>query len=219
MARLPIDPHEIYVTGDPAEDEPRALKHELVRQTKRAIEGVALLDVSGLDDGALIELADDMRAVADRLAALPSLQEKGGLASAPYPDSALLERSGIAGRSNPLASPLHMWFEGDKVRGWAVYTEPYEGPAGCLHGGFIAAAFDDLMGFAQMASGQAGYTGTLIVRMRRPTPLNRRLEYAAGVDRVEGRKIWVWGTCHDGDELLSEAEIVFISPKDGSVPR
>jgi acyl-coenzyme A thioesterase PaaI-like protein len=153
------------------------------------------------------------------LEALPSLRARGGLASAGGPDSALLERSGIAGRSNPLAPPLHMWFEGDKVRGWAVYTEPYEGPAGCLHGGFIAAAFDDLLGFAQMASGQAGYTGTLTVKMRRPTPLNRRLDYEAGVERVEGRKIFVWGKCHDGDELLSEAEIVFISPRDGSVPR
>jgi hypothetical protein len=55
--------------------------------------------------------------------------------------------------------------------------------------------------------------------MRRPTPLNRRLDYEAGVERVEGRKIFVWGKCHDGDELLSEAEIVFISPRDGSVPR
>ena len=219
MARLPIDPHEIYVTGDPAEDEPRALKHELVRQTKRAIEDVALLDISGVDDAELKGLVDAMRSIADRLGALASLREKGGLAMAPYPDSALLERSGIAGRSNPLASPLHMWFEGDLVKGWAVYTDSYEGPAGCLHGGFIAAAFDDLLGFAQMASGQAGYTGTLIVRMRRPTPLNRRLDYEAGVERVEGRKIFVWGTCRDGGELLSEAEIVFISPKDGSIPR
>jgi hypothetical protein len=219
MARLPIDPHEIYVTGDPAEDEPRALKHELVRQTKRAIEDVALLDVAGVDDAELKGLVEDMRAIADRLEPLASLRSKGGLAMSPYPDSALLERSGIAGRSNPLASPLHMWFEGDLVKGWAEYGDSYEGPAGCLHGGFVAAAFDDLMGFAQMASGQAGYTGTLTVKMRRPTPLNRRLDYEAGVDRVEGRKIFVWGTCRDGDELLAEAEIVFISPKDGSIPR
>jgi len=217
MARLP-DPHEIYVTLDPAENEPRARKHALVMETKRAIANIALLDVELVDKAELDELVADMRCIADRLEALPSLRARGGLASAGGSDAALLERSGIAGRSNPLAPPLHMWFEGDKVRGWAIYTEPYEGPAGCLHGGFIAAAFDDLLGFAQMASGQAGYTGTLTVKMRRPTPLNRRLDYEAGVDRVEGRKIWVWGKCRDGDELLSEAEIVFISPKDGSVP-
>ena len=220
MARLPIDPHEIYVTGDPAEDEPRARKHELVRAD----------EAGHRRRGAARHLRCRRRRArrAGRRHARPRRPAGGAAEPAraraasrrrPYPDSALLERSGIAGRSNPLASPLHMWFEGDKVRGWAVYTDPYEGPAGCLHGGFIAAAFDDLLGFAQMASGQAGYTGTLIVRMRRPTPLNRRLDYEAGVDRVEGRKIWVWGTCHDGDELLSEAEIVFISPKDGSVPR
>jgi acyl-coenzyme A thioesterase PaaI-like protein len=218
MPRLP-DPREVYVTLDPAEDAPRARKHALVEETKRAIADIALLDVEHVDEAELDALVADMRALADRLEVLPSLRARGGLASAGGPDSALLERSGIAGRSNPLASPLHMWFEGDKVRGWAVYTEPYEGPAGCVHGGFIAAAFDDLLGFAQMASGQAGYTGTLTVRMRRPTPLNRRLDYEAGVERVEGRKIFVWGRCHDGDELLSEAEIVFISPRDGSIPR
>jgi len=51
--------------------------------------------------------------------------------------------------------------DGELTRGWAVWTEPYEGPANTLHGGFVAAAFDDLMGFAQVASGTAGYTGTL----------------------------------------------------------
>jgi hypothetical protein len=70
-----------------------------------------------------------------------------------------------------------------------------------------------------MASGIAGFTGTLTVKMIKPTPLYRRIDYAAGVDRVEGRKIWCWGTAHDGDKLLAEATCVFISPSGGPASR
>jgi acyl-coenzyme A thioesterase PaaI-like protein len=217
---LPPDPRTAYDAHDPVEDEPRARKHELVRQVKRLIELTAHLDVEATGgSGALQALIDDTRAVADRMEPLPSLHAKGGLAAARGDDGALLERSGISGRSNPLAAPVQWHVGRDKTVGSAVYTAAYEGPIGCLHGGFVAAAFDDLMGAAQMMSSRAGYTGTLTVRMRKPTPLNRRIDYEAGVDKVEGRKIFVWGTAHCDGELLAEAEIVFIAPADGTRPR
>ena len=215
MAELPRNAREVYTTGDPLEDGPRARKHRLTREVKRTIESVALLDVHRMDDGELAALVEQAAALADRLAPHPSLKERGGLALAGGDDAALLERSGITGRSNPLAAPLQMWFDGDEVRGKAVYTDAYEGPPGCLHGGFVAAAFDDLLGFAQTLSGTAGYTGTFTIKYLRPTPLNKQLDYTAGVTKTEGRKIWCWGTCHDGDELLAEAEILFITPKHG----
>jgi acyl-coenzyme A thioesterase PaaI-like protein len=87
-----------------------------------------------------------------------------------------------------------------------------------VHGGFVAAAFDDLMGSAQTLSGIAGYTGTLTVKMLRPTPLLRRIDYEAGVDRVEGRKIYVWAHSTCDGERLAEADIVFIAPRRGSRP-
>jgi acyl-coenzyme A thioesterase PaaI-like protein len=215
VAQLPKNAREVYTTSDPQEDGPRFRKHRLTKEVKRMIEAVALLDVHRVDDDELAALVNQAAALADRLEPHPSLKEKGGLALAGGDDAALLERSGITGRSNPLAAPLQMWFEGDGVRGAAVYTDAYEGPPGCLHGGFVAAAFDDLLGFAQTMSGTAGYTGTFTIKYLKPTPLNRRLDYAAGVIKAEGRKIWCWGTCHDGDELLAEAEIVFITPKHG----
>ena len=99
------------------------------------------------------------------------------------------------------------------TRGWAVWGDAYEGPPGCLHGGFVAAAFDDLMGLAQMASGRAGFTGTLTVKMLKFTPLNQRIDYEAWLDHAEGRKIWCRATARHGDELLGEAEILFIAPR------
>jgi hypothetical protein len=146
---------------------------------------------------------------------MPSLTEKGGAALCGGDDARLVERSGITGRSNPIAPPLHIEFDGETTRGWAVYGAAYEGPPNCLHGGFIAAAFDDLLGVTQMASGSAGFTGNFVVKMRKPTPLFRRIDYEAGLAKVEGRKIWTWGRSYDGDTLLAEAEILFISPKQG----
>ena len=216
---LPEDPRRAYVTNDPVEDERRAAKHQLVRETKRVVEDVALLDVGATDPSEVDELAALTAALADRLEQAPSLRARGGPAVAGTADAALLERSPVSGRSNPLAPPLHLEMHEGLTTGWAVYGDAYEGPPGCLHGGFVAAAFDDLMGFAQMASGRAGYTGTLTVKMLRPTPLYKRIDYDASFDRIDGRKIYVSARSWDGDEQLAEAEILFIAPKDGQIPR
>jgi hypothetical protein len=213
---LPPDPRTTYDPTDPAEDAPLARKHRLVRETKRLIELVAHLDADDADPAAIDEVTGSIAGVADRLEELPTLHKFGGLAVTPNHQGALLERSGISGRCNPLAAPVQWDADGEILRGWATYSPAYEGPAGHVHGGFVAAAFDDLMGCAQMASGIAGYTGTLTVKMLRPTPLNRRIDYTAGVDRVDGRKIYVWGTSECDGERLGECQIVFIAPKDGT---
>ena len=217
---LPPDPRTTYDAHEPATDEPRTRKHELVLEVKRLIELTAHLDVEELDDSALVtSLTEEARVLADRMEPLPSLHAKGGLGAAGGDDSSLLERSGISGRSNPLAPPMQWHVGKERTVGSATYSPAYEGPIGCLHGGFVAAAFDDLMGAAQMMSEKAGYTGTLTVRMRRPTPLHRPIEYEALVDRIEGRKIFVTATSRCEDELLAEAEIVFIAPAHGGRPR
>ena len=213
MRELPEDPRRVYLTDDPAEDTPRAAKHRLVREVKRIVRRTALLDVADTDPAEVNRLAADAKGLADSLEELPSLLAFGGMAVAPLADAALLERSPVSGRSNPVAPPLHLEMHEGVTTGWAVYPDEYEGPPGCLHGGWVAAAFDDLMGFAQMASGKAGYTGTPTVRMVRPTPLNRRIDYEAHLDHVDGRKIWCKATARDGEELLAEAEILFIAPR------
>jgi len=220
MTSLPPDPRTTYDATDPVEDAPLSHKHALTRAVKRVIELSAHLDVDAAPDGTVEDLTTAIDAIADRMETLPSLLARGGLASCSGHQGALLERSGISGRSNPLAAPVQWVMDDDGItRGWATYSAAYEGPAGSLHGGFVAAAFDDLLGSAQTASGSAGYTGTLTVKMLRPTPLHRRIDYEAGVERVEGRKIWVWGTADCDGVRLAEAEILFIAPRDGTRPR
>ena len=211
---LPSDPSQIYLGGEPVEDERRAAKHRLIREVKRVVDNAALLDVGGNDTQGLSVFADEAGDLADRLEQAPSLRAFGGAAVAGPADAVLAERSPVSGRSNPLAPPLHLEMTEGVTRAWAIWTDAYEGPPGCLHGGFVAAAFDDVMGLAQMASGRAGFTGTLTVRMLKPTPLHQRIDYEAWLDHAEGRKIWCKATARHGDVLLGEAEILFISPRE-----
>ena len=214
---LPLDARQVWITGEPAPGSRREAKHHLVTETKRLIDRIVLLDVDNEDTDAdeLARLIATVRTAADGLERMPNLADKGGPALSGGDDARLAERSGITGRANPIAPPLHIQFDGPVVRAWAIYDAAYEGPPICLHGGFVAAAFDDLLGVAQMTSGSAGFTGTFTVRMRKPTPLYRRIDYEAGVSRVEGRKIWAWGRSYDGETLLADAEILFISPRAG----
>jgi acyl-coenzyme A thioesterase PaaI-like protein len=112
-----------------------------------------------------------------------------------------------------------MWQDGEQTRAEATYGGAYEGPPGCLHGGIVMAAFDDVLGVAQAASGAAGMTGTLTVRMVRPTPLHERIDYVAGVTSRVGRKIEVTGTSTHRGTLLAEATAVFVAPRPGAFPR
>jgi acyl-coenzyme A thioesterase PaaI-like protein len=97
------------------------------------------------------------------------------------------------------------------VIGRVVFNAAYEGPPGNVHGGMVAAAWDEVLGMAQSLSGNAGFTGTLQIKYRSPTPLYEDLAFKAWVDRVEGRKIFTKGECYAGERLTSEAEGIFIT--------
>ena len=97
------------------------------------------------------------------------------------------------------------------VVGEVTYGAAYEGPPSCVHGGFIAAGFDEVLGFAQALTGRPGMTARLEVQYRSPTPLHQPLRYEGRIDRVEGRKIFAVGTLHHGDTLCAEAQALFVS--------
>ncbi len=122
-----------------------------------------------------------------------------------------IDFSPVAGPSNPLAPPLSFDVDEDVVIARGVFGDAYEGPPGCVHGGFIAAAFDEVLGFTQSLTGRPGMTGLLSVRYRKPTPLHHELRFEGRVDRVDGRKIHTVATLHAGDLLTAEADALFIS--------
>lgn len=196
----------------------RELKHRLADAVRRVVEDAALVDATAAASDADLEtLIAGAEALAAQFGAVPSHRAKGGLN---YDENewegALLERSPISGHSNPLAAPLVVDEIDDAgvLHASATYGYAYEGPPGHLHGGCVAGAFDEMVGVGQVASGEMGYTGTLSIKMRRPTPLHTRIEYEAGVGKIDGRKITVWSKSFANGELLCEAEALMISPRE-----
>jgi len=119
--------------------------------------------------------------------------------------------SPVIGPRNPVAPPAV--FEatpGGDVVGWFDATAPYNGPPGFVHGGVISLVFDELLGVVGVVRGVGAMTGTLTIRYRRPTPLGRRVDLHAWLDRVEGRKVFIRGDMRVDDEVTAEAEGVFI---------
>lgn len=167
--------------------------------------------------GDLAALADDLEQVAAGWAHHPGRTSYATAAEAgPGGDvHAFLDDSPMIGRANPLAPPLRLDIEPGsdppQIVGTACFGPQYEGPPGHVHGGYLAAAFDEVLGFAQSLGGKPGMTGTLTVRYRTPTPLRVELGLRGWVERVEGRKIFTRGTIHAGERLCAEAEAIFIS--------
>jgi acyl-coenzyme A thioesterase PaaI-like protein len=103
--------------------------------------------------------------------------------------------------------------EDNTVVGTGEFGSAYEGAPGCVHGGFVAAAFDEVLGMTQSLGGPPGMTGRLHVSYRSPTPLHRPLRFVGRVDRVEGRKLHTSATLHHGETLCAESYGLFISVK------
>jgi len=123
----------------------------------------------------------------------------------------LRERSPFIGQANPVAPPMQVVFTEDAIEATVTLGSLFEGPPGCVHGGFVAAMFDEVLGAAQVHSGKAGMTGRLTVHYRSPTPLNEELRLAAKLIKVEGRKILCTATLHAGERLCADAEGLFVT--------
>jgi acyl-coenzyme A thioesterase PaaI-like protein len=163
----------------------------------------------------LAAAADGLERYAERLAGHPRPNRYEGWSetSASGDVGSFFDHSPLIGLSNPLSPPIELRVGADMrtVHGRAVFGSAYEGPPGCVHGGYVAAAFDELLGFANSLSGNPGMTGTLTVRYRRPTPLHTELRFEGRYERSEGRKIFTTGQLFAGDTLCAEAEGLFIS--------
>lgn len=121
------------------------------------------------------------------------------------------ELNPLDGQSNPIAAPLDIWFEEERVHGSVTMGWQYEGPPYSVHGGMVAALFDQLLGVGQKLTGQPGFTGTLTTRYLKPTPIATELRLVGWVDRVEGRKNMLVGEMWAGDVKTATCEGIFIS--------
>jgi acyl-coenzyme A thioesterase PaaI-like protein len=167
----------------------------------------------------IVEMVEQLASIAGQLESWPHGTLYEGFAEAANAGAdphAMFEHSPFIGRANPLAPPMRLAEVDGRVEGHVRFGSAYEGPPGCVHGGYVAGAFDELLGATQSLSGNPGMTARLIVNYRTPTPLQRDLRMVGELTRVEGRKIftngWLYCTEPDGTErLCAESEGLFIS--------
>jgi len=122
-------------------------------------------------------------------------------------------QSPMIGPHHPLQMPIeHAHAEG-VTRGRVRFGVAYEGPPGCVNGGFFAHFFDQLLGQHNANVKVPAMTGTLTVRYRRPVPLERELAFEARSEPLRGRTLRNQAVLSDAQGTLAEAEGVFVLPR------
>jgi acyl-coenzyme A thioesterase PaaI-like protein len=184
----------------------------------------------------LAAAATQLESIAASLSSLPAGHQYEGFSEAANAGAALramaelrdeddperfgfFDHSPLIGLANPLSPPMEMDYDPadpSRLRARVTFGPAYEGPPGCVHGGYVAAIFDELLGATQSLSGTQGMTAHLDVDYRSPTPLGEELLLHGWLSETEGRKIWAQATLHVGDRLCAEARALFLAFRPGA---
>ena len=191
---------------------PDAAWREKRRLATALRELAALCVTTDAPEATLTYAADSVERIAERLAQYPTRTFQQGLPDCKSPDdlSRFADRSTMTGLSNPNSPPMTLAMEGQLAVATVTFGPPFEGIPGHVHGGLVAAAFDQLFGYLQVKRGMGALTGQLTVRYRRPTPLLTPLRMEADVLRVEGRSSIVSARMLAGDKVTADAEGIFV---------
>ena len=190
-----------------------AAKRKVSNATRKLIKNL-LTSTAGPDE--LEEIASKIEKQADLL---QKQNELCGIASYLFADeidhgsriNIAYELNPVFGKSNPIAPDFNIWIDGKKAFGKVNMGWQYEGPPNCVHGGFIAAIFDQFLGVAQRMTKQPGFTGQLNVRYIKPTPLNIDLHIEGWVEKIEGRKSFLACEMWADNIMTARCEGIFIS--------
>ena len=97
------------------------------------------------------------------------------------------------------------------MQGEVIFSPTYAGPPDSVHGGIIAAVFDELLSMGNVIIGTAGYTGTLTVKYHRKTPLETPIELWAVNEKRDGRKLLCRAEMRVEGRVTASAEGLFIA--------
>ena len=127
----------------------------------------------------------------------------------------VLPFSPISGQYNPLAIPLHYETDVDgdgnaRLVATCTFGAAYEGPPGCVHGGFVSAVYDEILAMATILCDQGGPTARLSIQYHAPTPLMEELRFIAKPSETRGRIVKTIAECWQGDTKVTSAEGTFV---------
>lgn len=189
----------------------------------------------------LVDLAADIRALTEQMIRIPSLPEDAErevravrehlqaltetlLPHAPAdrvprgpegPDHQrpFFFKGVFLGDHHPHRQEVTIEHEAGRTRGTATFGITFEGPPGCVHGGYLAHFFDQVLGQHNLFEKIPAMTGSLTIRYRRSAPLLTPLRFEAWHESLGDRKVKTSGFLADGDEIVCEAEGIFIVPR------
>jgi hypothetical protein len=127
-------------------------------------------------------------------------------------------RGVVTPEHHPLRPELAIAFEDGVTRGRVNFGVTFEGPPGCVHGGFVAHFLDQILGQHNLWAGIPAMTASLTVRYRRPTPILRDLAFevthhASADSAGERRKVTTRGALVLDGVAVCEGEGLFVVPK------
>jgi acyl-coenzyme A thioesterase PaaI-like protein len=116
----------------------------------------------------------------------------------------------VGGNLNPFGLRAEYHRDGDDAVGRLVGERPFEGPPERMHGGMVAAAFDEVMGCVLRVLGEFAYTGSLSIRLESGAPIDRELEFRARLRERDGRKLIIEAEGTVDARRFASAEAVFV---------
>ena len=118
-----------------------------------------------------------------------------------------------SGAGSPHGLDMTVHRDGDRVRARFVFGPADEGPPQRAHGGMVALAFDDALGFVLNMHQIIAYTGRLSIDYKAGSPLETPLVIVAWLDRREGRKLFIESELREDRpdaELIATCSAIFV---------
>jgi acyl-coenzyme A thioesterase PaaI-like protein len=116
----------------------------------------------------------------------------------------------VAGPANPTSVDIDSRIVPGGAEAQVVFGPAFEGAPGRVHGGIVAAVFDDLLGAAMAGTRSIGFTGRLTVHYRAPVPIETEIAFRLQTGAREGRKLHVHGDARLDDRVLATADALMI---------
>ena len=166
------------------------------------------------------EAAADVRGVVDRIDALERRLRAFALDDVmprmgpePAGTRPFFMNGVIMGPHHILRPELEIGTRDGITRGTVNFGISFEGPPGCVHGGYVAHFFDQVLGQHNLNAQVPAMTGSLSVRYRKGTPLLRDLDFEVRHEPAGERKVITSGFVAADGEVFAEAEGTFIVPR------
>ncbi|MGW0246179.1 PaaI family thioesterase [Nocardia goodfellowii] len=172
---------------------------QLIEQVRILMDRVRMLD------------PDDEVAVA-AIALLEQLNERLGAAVVDEWSTPIWTRNDVPANGNITLPPfVFERADRDGVTARITFRDFHLGGNSAAHGGYIAVAFDTMLGVAAgLYTGTPIRTASLTVDYRSITPLQRELTIHAQVESRADRKIFTTATLRDGARVCAEARALFL---------